>query len=161
MALKSLKKDHVSALFWLAYSWGSYVNLNKTDVNALAELPKIEIIMKRILELDETFYYGGPHLYFGILLASKPRMLGGNSEKAKEHFDACFRINEGKFLLYKFFYAKTYAIQMQNQDLFKKSLQDIINAPNNLLPEERLANEIAKKKAKLLLKQEEDLFFND
>ena len=158
-ALNSFKKEDVPALFWATNSWGSYVNLNKTDVNALADLAKIELTMKRALELDETFYYGGPHLFFGTILASKPRMLGGNPEKAKEHFDTCLRINENKFLMAKLLYAKTYTVQVQNRELFKALLNEIINAPVDLLPEQRLANEIAKKKAKILLEQEDDLFF--
>ena len=131
LALKSLKQKDVPALFWLANSWGSYVNLNKTDVN----------------------------LFFGSLLASKPRMFGGNPEKAKEHFNTCFRINENKFLMAKYLFAKTYTVQQQDRDLFKRVLNEIINAPIDLLPEQRLANEIARKKATLLLEQEEDLFF--
>jgi len=158
-ALKSFKKDDVPALFWATNSWGSYVNLNKTDVNALADLAKIELTMKRALELDETFYFGGPHLFLGTILASKPRMLGGNPEKAKEHFDTCLRINENKFLMAKLLYAKTYTVQVQNRKLFKTLLNEIINAPIDLLPEQRLANEIAKKKAKILLEKEDDLFF--
>lgn len=158
-ALTSFKKKDVPALFWAANAWGSYINLNKTEVNALADLARVEALMKRALQLDETFYYGGPHLFLGSILASRPAMLGGNPAKAKEHFTACFRISKNKYLLAKYLYAKTYAVQIQDRELFKNVLQEIINAPENLLPEKRLTNEIAKKKAKALLEQEEDLFF--
>ncbi len=158
-SLSSFKKKDVPALFWTANAWGSYINLNKTEVNALANLSKVEALMKRALQLDETFYYGGPHLFLGAILASRPAMLGGNPAKAKEHFQACFRINQNKYLLAKYLYAKTYAVQVQDRELFKNLLQEIIAASENLLPEQRLSNEIAKKKAKALLQQEEDLFF--
>jgi tetratricopeptide (TPR) repeat protein len=157
-ALKTAKKSDVPCLFWLANSWGSYINLNKTDVNSLANLPKIEIIMQRVFELDETFYFGGPHLFLGSILASKPAIFGGNPEKAKEHFEACLRINDNKFLMAKYLYAKTYAVQAQDRELFKKLLSEVLDASKDLLPEQRLANEIARKKAKALLALEEDLF---
>jgi len=157
-ALTTSKKSDVPGLFWLANSWGSYINLNKTDVNSLADLPKIEIIMQRVLELDETFYFGGPHLFLGSILASKPAIFGGNPKKAKEHFEACLRINENKFLMTKYLFAKTYAVQAQERELFKKLLTEVLEASGNILPEQCLANEIAKRKAKALLAQEDDLF---
>ncbi len=158
-ALYATKKDDVPALFWTANAWGSYVNLNKTDINALADLPKIEAIMERVLQLDETYYFGGPHLFFGTILASRPQMLGGNPQKAKEHFETCLSINRNTFLLAKFFYAKTYAVQVQDKELFIKLLEEILSAPGDILPQQRLANEIARKKAKMLLEKVDDLFF--
>ena len=103
-AVDKLKKTDISALFWSANAWGSYVNLNKTDINALADLPKIDVMMKQVLKLDETFYYGGPHLFLGTILASRPRMLGGNPQKAKEHFETCLGINRNAFLMANYFY---------------------------------------------------------
>ena len=29
---------------------------------------------EKVLELDEGFYYGGPHLFMGIWFASRPKM---------------------------------------------------------------------------------------
>lgn len=158
-AVDKLKKTDISALFWSANAWGSYVNLNKTDINALADLPKIDVMMKHVLKLDQTFYYGGPHLFLGTILASRPRMLGGNPQKAKEHFETCLSINRNAFLMAKYFYAKTYAVQVQDRKLFEKLLGEILTAPEDILPEQRLANAIAKKKAKMLLEKAGDLFF--
>ncbi len=43
-------------------------------------------MMKRVLELDETFYYGGAHLFMGIWFASRPKGFGGDLKKAQQHF---------------------------------------------------------------------------
>jgi hypothetical protein len=158
-ALNSFKKEDVAGLFWTANAWGSYINLNKTDVKALADIPRIEAMMEKVLELDETFYYGGPHLFLGTLFASRPRILGGDPKRAKEHFESCLSISNNAFLLPKYFYAKSYAVQVQDRELFRQQLTEILEAPDDLLPEQRLANEIAKRKAKALLAQEDDLFF--
>jgi hypothetical protein len=42
--------------------------------------------------------------------------------------------------------------------LFEKTLQEILDAPLNALPEQNLSNQLAKEKAARLLAQAEDLF---
>lgn len=157
-SLNTFKKSDVPALFWTANAWGSWVNLDLTDVDAIADLPKVQAIMERVLELDETFYFSGPHAFLGTLFASRSRILGGDPERAKEHFSRCLEISGQSFLLWKYLYAMSYAVQTQDRELFKKQLQEILNAPDDLLPEQRLANEIAKVKAKALLEKEDELF---
>jgi len=55
-------------------------------------------------------------------------------------------------------FAKTYAVQNQNRELFESQLQAVVNAPPDLFPEQRLANEVARKKAAQLLDQIDELF---
>ena len=55
-------------------------------------------------------------------------------------------------------YAKTYAVQAQDKKLFVEQLDAVIKSSGNILPEQRLANEVAKLKAKRLLKMVDELF---
>lgn len=157
-SLTSFRKSEVPALFWTAMAWINYINLNRTNVQAIAEMAKVQTLVERVLALDETFYFGGPHLVLGTILSSRSRILGGNPEKAREHFESCLRINQNKFLLSQYFYAQSYAVQVQDLELFRSLLQQILTAPEDLLPEQRLANAIARKKAQTLLDQENDKF---
>jgi len=159
--LKQIKKDHVSALFWVAFSWGSIINLQQSESARLAELTRVELMMDRILELDERFFFGGAHLFYGIFYGGRPEMLGGDSEKAKRHFEKAVEITGGKFLMAKFMLAKCYAYQTQNRKLFETTLKEIIEAPDDLFPDQRLANELAKRRARHLLSRVEDLFFEE
>ena len=54
--------------------------------------------------------------------------------------------------------AQFYAVQVQDKDLFRKLLQEVVEADATVLPEQRLANEVAKKRASVLLAKEK-LFF--
>jgi hypothetical protein len=72
-AIDDLGKEDVPYMFWSAMCWGSWIRLNLGSIAALAELPRVEALMQRVLHLDEQFYYGGPHLFMGILLASRPQ----------------------------------------------------------------------------------------
>ncbi len=157
-SLDEFGDDDVPAIFWTANAWGNYVNLNRDNVDALAQLPKVEAMMKFVLKHDQSFFYGGAHLFFGTILGSLPAMFGGDTVAAREHFEKAIQIADGKFLMAYFYYAKSYAVMTQNKELFESLLHKVIDAPANLLPDQNLANEIAKQKAEALLKQESDYF---
>jgi hypothetical protein len=157
-AIKTFDKDDVSAIFWTAFSWGSYINITRTDVAGLADLSKVQALIEFVAEKDPLFYNGSAYLFLGIVEGSTPRGLGGNPEKAKEFFEKCLTINGGKFLMTQLYYAKTYAVATQNQRLFESLLKQIEDASPDILPAARLANAVAKQKARRLLAQENELF---
>ena len=157
-ALKRFDKSDVPALFWTANNWANWINFNLTDTDALANLPRVQLMMQRVLELDESHFFGGAHLFFAIIYASRPPILGGDSEKAKHHFDRCFEFCQGKFLLPYVYYARYYATRTFDEELFTSTLNKILATPDDILPGQRLPNAIAKQKAKRLLEQIENFF---
>ena len=158
-ALNSLDKEDVPALFFASASWLSWINVSdEASVGVLMGLPKVECMIDRMLVLDETFNYGGPHALMGSLFAARPINVGGQPEEAKFHFHEAFEISESKYLLWQFFYAKYYAVQIQDRELFVTTLENIISAPEDLLPEENIPNEIARQKAKDLLAKVDEYF---
>ena len=159
--LKLLKAEHVPALFWTAFAWGNIVNLQQNEPARLAELARVELMMERVLELDERFFFGGPHLFFGTFYGIRPEMLGGNPQKSKKHLEKAIEITRGKFLMANFLLAKGYAVQTQNRELFERTLREILESPPDLFPDQRLANELAKRRANRLLDRVDHLFFED
>ena len=151
-------KPYVPTLFWTANAWGSWINLSRDSPRAIAEMGKVELIMQRVIELDETYYYGGSHLFFASFYGGRSKMFGGDPEKAKNHFDRFVELSEGKFLMGNVLFAKYYAIQMQDRELYKNLLVKVLDTPGDVLAEQRLVNEIAKIKASKLLKDIEDYF---
>jgi len=55
-------------------------------------------------------------------------------------------------------YARFYAVITQDRPLFEKTLKEVIAAPHDLWPEQRLPNELAKKRAQRYLAHAEDYF---
>lgn len=157
-AIATLTKDDVPAVFWTAFGWGSYINITRSNVGVVADLPKVMAMMEFVRQADPTFYYGGPYLILGSIEGSMPQALGGRPEKAKEYFERALSVNGGKFLLTYVYYAKTYAVQTQNQELFDSLLKKVEEASPDILPEARLSNAIARKKARLLREHLNDLF---
>ncbi len=156
--LKGLGKRDVPYLFWGATCWANWIRLNLDSMEALAELPRVEWMMKRVLEIDEGFYYGGPHLFMGIWFSSRPRMAGGDLKKAQDHFLRALEFGKGKFLMAYIYYATYYARQALDKDLFVSTLQKVLETPADISPDLTLLNTVAKKKAEGLLNRVEEYF---
>jgi len=156
--LREFGKKDVPALFWTASCWGSWISLSTDSVEALAEVPKVVCIMHRVLDLDESFYYGGPHLFMAIYHASKPKAYGGNPEKARSHFEKAFELGQEKFLMAHVLFAKYYARQTFDKELFVSTLEEVLHSPADSVPELTLLNTMAKQQAKRLLNRTDDYF---
>ena len=108
-AVEKLDKDDIDALFWTAFSWAGWVNLNRDNPQAVFDLGVVKAMMNRVLELDEGYFFGAAHLFFGSISGSIPRLLGGDPEKAKMHFDRAAELSGGKFLISYVYTARYYA----------------------------------------------------
>ncbi|HEY6191321.1 MAG TPA: TRAP transporter TatT component family protein [Bacteroidota bacterium] len=157
-SLATLSKEDVPAVFWTAVAWGSLIRSDLSNSAGIAELPRVEALMQFVHEKDPTFFYGGADFFLGTLYASRSNMLGGDTARARGYFEDCLRINGGKFLMTYIYYAQTYAYQTQNRELFERCLTAVDTASIDILPESRLSNAIAKKKARLLRSHIEEIF---
>lgn len=157
-AVERLSREDVPVVFWTAFAWGGYINLSRNDPSALADLARVNVLMEFVLKNDPSFYYGGAHMYFGSVNATTPAVLGGKPDVAKDHFEKALSLTGGKFLMTYVYYAKTYCVQVQDQELFRSLLTKVQHTSLDVLPEARFANAMAKKKAKILLRQEDELF---
>lgn len=156
--ISKLGDDEVAAMFWTASNWAKWIDMNRDDPEAIAQLARATALMQRVIDLDDTFYYGGAHMYFGVYYGSRSPLLGGNFERSRQHFDRAREITDSKLLIPDLLQAQYLARQMQDQDDFHHRLSAIIDAPDDLLPSLGLQNQIAKRKARLLLDQEKEWF---
>jgi hypothetical protein len=158
-SLEQFGKDDVPMIFWTANAWGNLINVSISDPAVLGDLPKVNAMMEFVLKNNEGYFYGSAHLYFAAILATTPKNLGGKPDSAKYHFEKCFEIGKNLFVLPHVYMAKSYCVQMQDKELFKKLLTTVEEAPLDSLPEQRLVNAIAKRKAKKLFDKIDELFY--
>ena len=156
--LSELGGQDVPYIFWAASCWGGWISLNQGSMEAMAELPRVEKMMKRVLELDEAFYYGGAHIFMGVLDASRPGVAGGNLKRARNHFLKAIELGEEKFLMANIYYANYYAKKAFDRGLFISILQKTLEIPADITPELTLLNTVAHKKAKEMLDRVDDYF---
>lgn len=156
-SLKGARPADVPGLFWTGYGWGGWINLSKDTPEAVADLPKVVAIMQAVHRLSPGYYYGGAELFLGSYDAVRPRMLGGDPAKAQAFFEAAVHATGGHFLTSKLLYAQYYAVAAQDADLFKRLLGEVLEATPEM-PLARLANAVAKQRARRLLEKVDELF---
>lgn len=157
-AIGKAGKKSVPALFWTASCLGKWIDLNRDQLTGIIELSSVAIMMQRVLELDDDFYYGGAHMFFGVYYGGRSPLLGGNHELAEQHFSKAAAINQDRLLIVDLLQAEFLDRQRLDQAGFNKRLTRIIEAPDNLYPEMTLVNGIAKQRARHLLTLEDDWF---
>ncbi|OGQ87484.1 MAG: hypothetical protein A2512_01150 [Deltaproteobacteria bacterium RIFOXYD12_FULL_56_24] len=157
-ALQSAGPGEVEKLFWGGYSWATWIGFSQGAPAAVADLPKVEQLMLRVLALDETFYHGGAHLFLGVYYGSLPVMLGGRPEVSRTHFERALAIGERRFLPTLVAYAEYYARQTLDRELYVRLLEETMAFDLALAPDLTMANVLAKRRAQRLLAQVEDVF---
>jgi hypothetical protein len=156
--VKSASKGEVPGMFFTAMGLAQAINLNRDDIELVAFAPKAKLIFERVAVLDGTFYNGGAHLALGLLYSSQSPALGGNPELGKKEFEAAIAVTGGKFLMPKVLMAQSYATITNNRELFHKTLVQVLETSPAVYPDQRLANELAHRRAKFLLSREKEIF---
>jgi hypothetical protein len=151
----------VPYLFWSASIWGSWISLNRDSMAAIAELPRVERMMNRVLELDEGFHYGGPHLFMGIWYASRPAMAGGDLKRSQQHFQRAVELGKGQFLMAYIYYAENYAKNARDKKLYISLLQQVLDSPVDAVAELTLSNSVAQRKARQMLETVDEHIWQD
>lgn len=155
--LAELDEDEANALFWLAFAWGGSMQAN-LDPAAATQLPKIEKAIRRVIELDDTVFYGvGPHMVAGVFFGFRAPALGGDPKAAEKHLGIAKA--RGNVLLPDVLVAQFVHAQTEQQEAFVKTLNEVIVAKPN--PERGLLETIAKKRACRLLANLDAFFLDD
>jgi hypothetical protein len=157
-ALRRTGPDDVPGLFWLGFSMATNANVSREDIATIADLPRIEAIMHRVCELDEGYYHAGARMGLGALYGSRGKMLGGDPDRGRREIERAISLTGGKFLMHKVILARVYAVAMGDRELFEKVLREVAATPGSVAPSDRLANEIARRRATRYLALAEELF---
>lgn len=156
-ALARISPSQAGSLFWGAYGWAIWIQYQDGTPAAMADLPTVERIMLRVVALDESYYYGGAHIFLGSYYGSRPQIYGGKPEVSRDHFEKALRLNNRKFLLTHVAYAQTYARMMFDRELYLKLLTEVAEQP---LTDSDMAssNKLAKVMAEKLIVQVDEFF---
>ena len=152
----SIKVSDVPIAYALGVAWIGRLQANSDDWAVIAELSRAKLLMERVIELDEYYENGGPHLYMGGMETLLPASLGGKPEKGRAHFEKAITINES-YLMTKVIYAQQYARLIFNQELHDRLLNEVLSA-DPVAEGMTLTNRIAQERAKDLLASSKDYF---
>ena len=156
-ALGSTTKDDVPDLYWTAAAWGSAIGAVKGDVLRLAEIPIVDALIRRALELDDTFDHGSLH-EFMIVFESRGESTGGNLDRARNHFTRARELAHGRRISPLVTFAENVSLQAKNRTEFEALLKEALAFDAQSIREERLLNVIAQQRARELLAGADALF---
>jgi len=145
------------ALYGFGSAWASWVQTNASDWNAVADLPKLQALMERVVALDDAYRDGGAHLYLGVFHTLRPASLGGKPELGRQHFERAIAISQGRNLMAKVLFASHYARLVFDRTLHDRLLGEVIEAD----PRARgftLSNVLAQEEAAVLLAESDEYF---
>jgi len=156
-SLQQISVDDVAWLYGLGSAWAGMVQASSGDWSAVADLPKITLVMEEVIALQESYDNGGAHTYLGVLSSLRPPSLGGKPEVGRQHFEKAIAISKGKNLMIKVLFARHYARLVYNRELHDRLLHEVISADAKV-PGLTLINTLAKQEATELLKSANDYF---
>ena len=156
--LDTFEEREFKTLFYTTMSWHAWINLNLDKPAALAQMGIAQACLGRVLELNPGYLYGTPYVLMGTILAARPALAGGDARQAKVYFEKAMEVSKGKFYFVQYYFAKYYAVRIQDRRLFQKLAQEALHGHPSELKDACLINSVMQQKAKKLLNMTEDLF---
>lgn len=156
-ALAAVDVDDAATLYGYGAGWAGWIKSRSGEWGAIADLPKVEAVMERVITLDEQLDHGRAHLYLGVMRSQLPPALGGKPELGRLQFEQAIAISQGRDLMAKVEFARNYARLVFDQELHDRLLNEVLAAA----PEEpglTLSNVLAQQQAQRLLDSSKDYF---
>ncbi|HEY4241719.1 MAG TPA: TRAP transporter TatT component family protein [Kofleriaceae bacterium] len=168
--LKDVGPGRRTALMWAALALGSIVNHNLNRVEMLGYLNTVQQMLDRVVAIDKEHpphdpqLAALPHLAAGMVFSATSKQLGGNPERAKAEFETALALTatkdapNGRLLLARTLLGYRVGLQNNDEKFFHEQLKQVLETSPSIWPEQRLANEVAHRRARRYLSHEKDLF---
>jgi predicted anti-sigma-YlaC factor YlaD len=159
-AVGKMKKKDVPQLYWTAAAWGATISLSKDDPATLAEIPQMEALIDRALQLDESWGEGAIHGFLINYEMSRQGVSGSPVARARKHYERAVELTQGQQAGPFVTYAEAVCVEQQDAKQFEELLHRALAIKPDEHPESRLVNLVMQRRARWLLSKESDLFLN-
>jgi len=155
--LDGMQTKHAEYLYTYGFASLAYLRAHSADWNSLAELPQIEALFERYLDISGDEVNGSVYTYMGILLTLRPPALGGEPERAREFFEKGIAMTDGHDLGAKVEFARGYAKLLYERELHDQLLTEVLQA-DPYQDGFTLSNVLAQEDALVLMAEADDYF---
>jgi len=159
--LSAFSEKNIPELYWISLSWAAAIASDKSDMDLLADLNLIDPIMRRCLELDESYDQGALHEFMISYQGGRSQLQGGGASLAREHFARAVELSGTIRVGSLVSLAESVSVGEQNRIEFERLLDQALEFDVDVYVETRLANLVAQKRARLLLARSDSLFLED
>ena len=157
-AVKAARAADVTLLYWTAVSWAAAISLSKDNPDLISDMPIVEALIDRSLELDENFDHGAIHSFLISYEMGRQGVAGKPEERARKHFEQAVDLSGGQQAAPFVSMAESVSIQKQNVPEFKDLLHRALAINPDAKPEWRLVNLVMQRRARWLLGRMDQLF---
>ncbi len=157
-AVGVMRRADVPQLYWTAVAWGALISQSKDDPDRIAEVPQMEALVDRAVELDEGWNSGALHTFLITYEMSRSGVKGDAAVRSRREFERALAQSHGWQAGPLVAYAEAVCVQKQDLEQFESLLGRALAIEVDAHPELRLANLIYQRRARWLLSRKDDLF---
>src|SRR6185437_12712065 len=157
-AVAVTKPGDVPLLYWTDVSWAAAISNSKDDPDLIADVPVVEAMIDRALELNESYEHGAIHSYLSAYEMRRQGTAGRPEDRARKQFARALELSGGQLAGPFVSLAESVSVQKQNVAEFKELLNRALAVNADARPEWRLVNLVMKRRARWLLSRTDDLF---
>ncbi|NNM50791.1 MAG: hypothetical protein HKM02_01010 [Pseudomonadales bacterium] len=155
--LRVMDQSQLPLLMTLGSVWAGWIQARSSDWNAVADLPKVQVLMERIIAVDSGYDEGEAHLYLGGIETLLPAALGGRQVEGEAHLRQAFALSHGHDLMAWVVLARQVARARYDRPMHDSLLKQVLAADPHA-PGWTLKNYLAQQQARELLKSADDYF---
>jgi hypothetical protein len=161
--------DQRTQLMWFGVGLGGMLNHNLSSPDMLAYLPTVKAVLLRVVAIDKAnpphdcdaaclVHLALPHVALGMVYTGASKEFGGDAKAAADEFQLALTITGDKLLLARTLWGFRVGKATNDRKVFHDQLVKVLQTDPAIWPEQRLANEVAQRKARRYLSHEKDWF---
>ena len=154
-ALAMTKKADTDFLYWAGAGWSGAIGANKSDPRLIGDLPSAGALVGRVLQIDETYDGGAAEEFFITYEGSRP---GGSEKAARLHYQRALALSNGNRASVYLTLAEAVSVREQNLPEFRSLIRAALAVDPDRVPEFRLVNTLAIRRAHWLEQRIPELF---
>ncbi|MBX3726328.1 MAG: hypothetical protein KF823_10485 [Xanthomonadales bacterium] len=147
----------LEGLYAYAAAWAGMIQADSGDWALIAEIPKVDALLRRVVELDSEHAGGQPWLYLGVLATLLPPAYGGRPEDGQAHFERALALSGGRNQMARVLYAQHYTRLVFDRELHDRLVAEVLTADPRA-PGLTLVNVLAQQRAAELRDSADDYF---
>ncbi len=159
-AVAAAEVEDVLLLYWTAVSWSAAIAVSKDDPDLIGDLPVVEAMIDRALELNESFEDGAIHGFLITYEMSRSGGVGDPAVRAREHFERAMELSGGQLASPLVALAESVALAEQNRAEFEDLLQRALAIDPDAKREWRMDNLVYQRRARWLLERADRLILD-
>lgn len=161
LVLASLHKPDVPALYWTAAAQGLAISASKDNPEMIAQLPLVQAMINRVMELDEAWGAGSvPEFLISIESARAGVKPAEQQANMRRYYERALQLSKGAHASLFVSFAENACVPAQNRAEFQAMIDRALHVDPDQHPEYRLVNLIAQRRARWLLGRADELFLD-